>query len=135
MVSRLFVIDADENLAAHLAQAIARHKVAAARDGYAVPRELLQLEASARNQVGAGQGGSTFDADEMNGNAEVMAPRLLTYTEAGRLMSVSDSTVKRLVVAGDLTPVHIGGAARLRISDIDAYIEGLAAGSRERVTA
>ena len=63
-----------------------------------------------------------------------MAPRLLTYAEAGRLMAVSDSTVKRLVAAGDLTLVHIGGAARLRICDLDEFIEGLTVGSGERAT-
>jgi excisionase family DNA binding protein len=132
VTTRLLFIDADAHLAAHLAQAIASHNVTAVRDGFSVPRELLQLEAAARNKVRSGQSGSTFATEEATADAEVMAPRLLTYAEAGRLMAVSDSTVKRLVAAGDLSPVHIGGAARLRICDLDSYIDALVGGPADR---
>lgn len=58
-----------------------------------VARSVTVFQASScswrrRHEIRSGQSGSSFAAEETTADAEVMAPRLLTYAEAGRLMAV-----------------------------------------------
>jgi excisionase family DNA binding protein len=43
---------------------------------------------------------------------------------------VSLRTIERLISAGSLPLVHVGGAARVRVADLGAYVQSLDADSR-----
>jgi excisionase family DNA binding protein len=51
--------------------------------------------------------------------------RMLTIKEAGKLLSLSESTIWRLSREGKLPLVHIGRATRVRLSDLDVYVASL----------
>ena len=67
----------------------------------------------------------------MNGDygtpQEVPAVRrlLITKAEAAEQLGVSVRTVERLIAAGRLPLVHVEGAARLRVADVEAYVDSL----------
>lgn len=56
---------------------------------------------------------------------------LLTVVEAGQLLSLSRMSVYRLIQAGTLRSVKIGGARRVSVKAIRAYLERLEAESGE----
>ncbi|HZQ58113.1 MAG TPA: helix-turn-helix domain-containing protein [Acidimicrobiales bacterium] len=56
---------------------------------------------------------------------EEPATRLVTVTEAGRMLSVSRSTVYELIGAGRLEVVHIGRSVRVPLDAIASYIKTL----------
>jgi excisionase family DNA binding protein len=55
---------------------------------------------------------------------------LLTKSEAAEQLGVSLRTVERLISAGRLPLVHVEGAARVRVTDLGAYVQSLDADSR-----
>jgi excisionase family DNA binding protein len=58
-----------------------------------------------------------------------MAGRILvSKAEAAELLGVSVRTVERLIAAGQLPLLHIERASRLRVTDIEAYVNSLVAG-------
>jgi excisionase family DNA binding protein len=59
--------------------------------------------------------------------ANYEAPRmdhLLTVDQVAQRLAVSQATVYRLVAAGQLSKLRIGGSTRFRGADVDALIEG-----------
>ena len=50
---------------------------------------------------------------------------LVTIVEASRLLSLSRSKVYELLYAGSLTSVRIGGARRVRRSDLEEFVREL----------
>ena len=50
-------------------------------------------------------------------------PLLLTIAQAADCLSVSSRTVRRLIAAGELAPVKIGRALRLRVTDLQSYVD------------
>ena len=52
-------------------------------------------------------------------------PLLITKAEAGEYLRVSIRTIERLISAGKLPLVHVEGAARLRVADVEAYVDSL----------
>lgn len=51
---------------------------------------------------------------------------LLTVKDVAVKLTISVTTVWRLIRKGDLpAPIHIGGQARWKRKDIDAFIDGL----------
>jgi excisionase family DNA binding protein len=50
---------------------------------------------------------------------------LTTKSEAADQLGVSVRTVERLITAGRLPLVHVEGAARLRVADLEAYVDAL----------
>ena len=52
---------------------------------------------------------------------------LITKSEAAEQLGVSVRTIERLISAGRLPLVHVEGAARVRGTDLEAYVQGLAA--------
>jgi excisionase family DNA binding protein len=50
---------------------------------------------------------------------------LITKAEAADQLGVSVRTVERLISAGRLPLVHVEGAARLRVADLQAYVDAL----------
>ena len=55
---------------------------------------------------------------------------LITKSEAAEQLGVSVRTVERLISAGLLPLVHVEGAARVRVADLGAYVQGLDADTR-----
>ena len=51
-------------------------------------------------------------------------------SEAAEQLGVSLRTIERLISAGRLPVVHVGGAARVRVADLGAYVQGLGADNR-----
>lgn len=49
---------------------------------------------------------------------------LLTPLEVATVLKVSDKTVYRLIDAGDLTAIRVGGQYRIRRADLDTYLTG-----------
>ena len=56
-------------------------------------------------------------------------PLLLTVKEAAWILQISRSTVYELMYAGVLLSVKIGTCRRIRRSDLENYVQGLAANS------
>ena len=52
-----------------------------------------------------------------------MSNNLLTVPEACRYLSISRATLYRLMDAGNIRRVRIGGAVRFRPDDLDAFID------------
>ena len=50
---------------------------------------------------------------------------LITKSEAAEQLGVSLRTIERLIAAGRLPLVHVEGAARVRVADLGAYVQGL----------
>jgi excisionase family DNA binding protein len=50
---------------------------------------------------------------------------LITKAEAAEQLGVSVRTVARLIAAGRLPLVHVEGAARVRVADLEAYVDSL----------
>ena len=50
-------------------------------------------------------------------------PSLVTLTEAGRILSVSRSTVYRLIRQGDLEVMRVGNRPRVTLRSIAAYVD------------
>lgn len=53
--------------------------------------------------------------------------RLMTVSEVAGALSMSRSTVYRLIDDGRLDVLHLGRAARIRSEDVDRLIDGIAA--------
>ena len=56
-------------------------------------------------------------------------PLLLTVKEAAWILQISRSTVYELMYAGVLLSVKIGTCRRIRRSDLENYVQGLAVNS------
>jgi len=52
---------------------------------------------------------------------------LITKSDAAELLGVSLRTIERLISAGRLPLVHVEGSARVRVTDLEAYVQGLEA--------
>ena len=50
---------------------------------------------------------------------------LRTKTEAAEQLGVSVRTIERLISAGRLPLVHVEGAARVRVADLQGYVQSL----------
>lgn len=57
-----------------------------------------------------------------------VAARLVDARTAGQMLGVGRTTLWRLHQRGELPCVHIGGAARWAVADIDDYIARLRSG-------
>jgi excisionase family DNA binding protein len=121
------------DLITHLALALYRHARELRRDSVPVPPEIEDLAASLMQFVGSPQE-TTSVADYLRRfhHASVTGRLLVTKAEAAERLSVSVRTVERLVTSGQLRLVHVEGAARLRISDLEGYVQSLAEGGQTR---
>ena len=50
--------------------------------------------------------------------------RLLTLKEVGLILGLSERSVRRIVRAGDLPAIRIGGSPPIRSADLRAYPDG-----------
>jgi excisionase family DNA binding protein len=110
------------SIAAHLSAALAGHIRALRRDGLPIPPEIAALQQAF--SVSSAQQCPPFDPGEQDSEHDRM-PLAVTYGEAGDLLRVSESTIRRAVDSGELTAVAIGGAVRIRAADIARFVEEL----------
>lgn len=119
-------------VAAHIVRALARHEVECRRNATAVPaavplvRELLESLATMRQDATPlGDLGGVADG-------EPMTPALLTKREVAVSLRCSVRTVERLLAAGAMAAVQMGGRTLIRPADLAAYVESMAARSTFR---
>ncbi len=125
----LLLLTMSAELAGHLTVAVQQHRSWARRAGLALPDELDELERALANRARRGQTGTPVEDLWQVRHAEQVSPKLLSYAATAAVLGVAERTVKRLVAAGDLTPVRIGGSSRVRVEQVDDYIERLTAQS------
>jgi excisionase family DNA binding protein len=116
--------------AGHLAVAVHDYRKRCVVTGTPAPLAQLDQLFHTLRWVNQGQPGSSIDSAPALSDAAPVAPRLLTIEQTAAVLAVSTSTVKRLIARGELPAVTVGvGNSRVRVSDIDRYVAGLAARS------
>ena len=117
----------DETLRRHLLVALSAHLATLRRDGVPVPAGVAELADVLRNsglrrpEAANVRHGVAADAGSA---AEVLA---VDYRQAAERLGVSARTVRRMVAAGELPVVEVGGCRRIRDSDLRAHIAALQA--------
>lgn len=71
----------------------------------------------------SGQERSNIDQGPRERESRSMNPLLLTYEAAAELLQASERTVRRLVADGSLPVVEVVGARRIRVADLESFIE------------
>lgn len=105
------------DVAEHVVMALMTYRRRLHRSGLAAPPafdEFLSQVASGR--LVASDSASTVDDREA---------LCMKFSRVADLLAVSERTVDRLVASGALPVVEVGGAPRVRIADLDAYVQGL----------
>jgi excisionase family DNA binding protein len=121
-----WLLELSPGVAGHLAIAIHSHRSWAAGVPMRVPLELVELERVWSQAATGGQGRPAFDELRDLSERPAMSPRCLSYESVASALDVSVRTVRRLVSGGDLPSVRVGGSVRVRVSDLDSYVESLA---------
>jgi excisionase family DNA binding protein len=116
------VITPTAEVVAFIAGAVREHRQLYRRNGAAVPDGVLDLMDALSFGVTQGHPGSSQAAVQRTEQIEPMTPRLVTYETAAKLLAISLSTLKRHIRAGDFHPISIGGASRIRVCEIDAFV-------------
>jgi len=115
-------------LIAHLVVALSRYLRQLRAEGGRVPTQVEELVAALTDGVKARRGVAVLDPWHAACARPAMPQRLLiTKTDAAELLRVSLRTIERLISAGRLPLVHVEGAARVRVADLEAYVQGLKA--------
>jgi excisionase family DNA binding protein len=110
----------------HMTLAITRYVRQLHKDGLPVPPVLDELAAFLTRYVEERRAAAGVDDDYRTPEDVPVVRRLLiTKAEAAEQLGVSVRTVERLISAGRLPLVHVEGAARLRIDDLEAYVDAL----------
>jgi excisionase family DNA binding protein len=125
--------DMSPDLAGHLKIALAAHKKWLRGLGLPVPAYVTEFHDAVAFRASKGHVGPLVDRLADLREVAVVAPRLLTITQAAQALSCSETTVKRLVTKGLLPAKRLGdGATRIRIEDLDHYVDSLQPAARTR---
>jgi excisionase family DNA binding protein len=117
-------------LIAHLVVALSRYLRQLRADGGRVPVQVEALITFLTDTARALQDVTVLDSWRSTFNRLAMPRRLLiTKADAAEALGVSLRTIERLISAGRLPLVHVEGAARVRVADLEAYVQGLQADS------
>ena len=110
----------------HLALAITRYIRQLRKNELPVPSMVDELAACLTLYVRTRQAATGVNGDYGTPHDVPVVRRLLiTKAEAAEQLGVSVRTVERLIAAGRLPLVHVEGAARLRVADLEAYVDAL----------
>ena len=110
----------------HVGLAVTRYVRQLRKDGLPVPPAVEELTALLSMYVKTRQATTGMDHEYRIGQDTPATRRLLiTKQEAAEELGVSVRTVERLISAGKLPLVHVEGAARLRVADLEAYVDAL----------
>jgi excisionase family DNA binding protein len=117
-------------LIAHLVVALSRYRRQLRVEGGRIPAQIEDLIDFLADRVKARH--DVLMLDPWRGASDPAAtPRrlLITKSDAAEQLGVSLRTIERLIAAGRLPLVHVEGAARVRVADLEAYVQGLEADS------
>jgi excisionase family DNA binding protein len=126
------IIDLDRQGWAHLATALRAHQVWCRDNGIPVPDDIRSLLEIALAHDRERQGPTPVgDSGELLHAALMQSKLAVTYAETADRLGVSKRTVERMVERGELQSVDVGGAPRIRVVDLEAYVASLAPGRRD----
>jgi excisionase family DNA binding protein len=115
-------------LIAHLVIALSRYRRQLRAEGGRVPAQIEDLITFLADRVKARHDVLMLDPWRGASDPSAMPRRLLiTKSDAAEQLGVSLRTIERLISAGRLPLVHVEGAARVRVTDLDAYVQSLEA--------
>jgi excisionase family DNA binding protein len=115
-------------LIAHLTVALSRYLRQLRTDGGRVPVQVEALVAFLTDTARARH--DLPDSWRATSDHSILPRRLLlTKSDAAELLGISLRTIERVISAGRLPLVHVEGAARVRVADLEAYVQGLEADS------
>jgi excisionase family DNA binding protein len=115
-------------LIAHLIVALSRYLRQLRAEGGRAPVQVGALIAFLTDPTRALQDVTVLDSSHSTSNPSAMPRRLLiTKGDAAEVLGVSLRTIERLISAGRLPLVHVEGAARIRVTDLEAYVQHLEA--------
>ncbi|WP_221776091.1 helix-turn-helix domain-containing protein [Rhodococcus aetherivorans] len=112
------------SVAGHLDAALFRHRKWMRGVGMPIPAELHDLAEALALLANQRQSAPNFRHDRPIDDGRGMDPIAVPYTEAARLLSVSERSISRLVADGTLAPVAIGGAKRIPIDQLHRLVTG-----------
>ena len=121
-----------EEACAFLAHAVARAAAVRARDGLPVPAMALAVARWCADQARSGEVGQRFDVADVGVDVGVMDQLLLTDKDAAILLRVSARTVRAMIADGRLRAIKVGGATRIKRSDLDVFVSAQPAMARFR---
>ena len=120
-------------LIAHLVRALSRYVRQLRAEGGRVPAQIEDLIAFLADRVRARHDVLMLDPWRAAFDPSTMPRRLLiTKSEAAEQLGVSLRTLERLISSGRLPLVHLEGAARVRVSDLEAFVQDLEADAGPR---
>jgi excisionase family DNA binding protein len=113
-------------LLAHLVIALSRYRRQLRAEGGRVPAQIEDLIGFLAERVKARHDVLMLDPWRAAADPSAMPRRLLiTKGDAAEQLGVSLRTIERLIAAGRLPLVHVEGAARIRVADLEAYVQAL----------
>ncbi len=122
-------------LLAHLVIALSKYHRLLRMTGGRVPAEIEDLVLVLTDRARALHPGPLLDPCRAASAPSVIPRRLLvTKSEAAEQLCVSLHTLERLISAGRLPLVHVEGAARVRVADLEAYVQRLEAGGKPNLS-
>jgi excisionase family DNA binding protein len=118
-------------LIAHLVIALSKYHRLLRTTGGQVPAEIEDLVLVLTDRARALHPAPLLDPCQAASAPSAMPRRLLvTKNEAAEQLCVSLRTLERLIAGGRLPLVHVEGAARIRVADLEAYVQRLEAGGK-----
>ena len=113
-------------LLAHLVIALSRYRRQLRAEGGRVPAQIEDLIGFLAERVKARHDVLVLDPWRAAADPSAMPRRLLiTKGDAAEQLGVSLRTIERLIAGGRLPLVHVEGAARVRVADLEAYVQAL----------
>ena len=112
-----------DDAARHIVAALHKHRMECRTRWISVPEGVALLESVLSGQLLSRPESSVFDAVPDAPQTEVVTPALATRQQAAQRLRCSISTVDRLLRANDLSSLRIGRSVRIRIEDIDRYLD------------
>jgi excisionase family DNA binding protein len=113
-------------MVAHLIIALSRYLRQLREDCARVPTQLEELTGFLIACVRERQDMPMLDRRCHASDSSAVPRRLLiTKSEAAEQLGISLRSIERLISAGRLPLVHVEGAARVRVADLEAYVQGL----------
>ena|GEM_PF-1248470 len=115
-------------LIAHLVIALSRYRRQLRAEGARAPAQIEDLISFLADRAKARHDVLMLDPWRAAPDPPAMSRRLLiTKSDAAEQLGVSLRTIERLISSGRLPLVHVEGAARVRVTDLEAYVQGLEA--------
>jgi excisionase family DNA binding protein len=112
----------------HLVIALSRYRRQLRAEGARVPAQIEDLISFLADRVKARHDVLMLDPWRAAPDPPAISRRLLiTKSDAAEQLGVSLRTIERLISSGRLPLVHVEGAARVRVTDLEAYVQGLEA--------